>query len=46
MKEEPEKHDRDLLLHGRKRNKVLSLQELQQYGGASFSDPDYIRYMD
>src|SRR6516164_5941503 len=36
-------HDRALLLHGRKRNKVLTLEEVQRYGSDSFSDPDYIR---
>jgi hypothetical protein len=36
-------HDRTLLLHGQKRNKVLTLEEVQQYGSDSFSDPDYIR---
>lgn len=36
-------HDRALLLHGQKRNKVLTLEEVQSYGHDSFSDPDYIR---
>ena len=36
-------HDRALLLHGRKRNEVLTLREVQRYGSDSFSDPDYIR---
>jgi hypothetical protein len=36
-------HDRTLLLHGQKRNKVLTLEEVQRYGSDSFSDPDYIR---
>src|ERR1700751_4428357 len=36
-------HDRALLLHGPKRDEVLSLSEVQQYGSDSFSDPDYIR---
>jgi hypothetical protein len=36
-------HDRALLLHGQKRNKVLTLEEVQRYGSDSFSDPDYIR---
>jgi hypothetical protein len=36
-------HDRALLLHGRKRNEVLTLSEVQRYGSDSFSDPDYIR---
>lgn len=36
-------HDRALLLHGRKRNEVLTLGEVQRYGTDSFSDPNYIR---
>ena len=36
-------YDRALLLHGKKRNKVLTLEEVQRYGNDSFSDPDYIR---
>ena len=36
-------HDRELLLHGPKRNTVLSLAEVHRYGSDSFSDPDYIR---
>jgi hypothetical protein len=36
-------HDRALLLHGSKRNEVLTLSEVQRYGRDSFSDPDYIR---
>jgi hypothetical protein len=36
-------HDRALLLHGPKRNKVLTLEEVRQYGSDSFSDPDYIQ---
>src|SRR5215510_12428049 len=36
-------YDRALLLHGQKRNKVLTLEEVQRYGSDSFSDPDYIR---
>jgi hypothetical protein len=36
-------HDRALLLHGQKRNEVLTLGEVQRYGSDSFSDPDYIR---
>ena len=35
-------HNRDLLLHGSKRNEVLSLAEIEQYGLDSFADPDYI----
>jgi hypothetical protein len=36
-------HDRALLLHGEKRNELLTLEEIQGYGSDSFSDPDYIR---
>jgi hypothetical protein len=36
-------YDRALLLHGAKRNDVLTLGEVQQYGVDSFSDADYIR---
>ena len=36
-------YDRALLLHGRKRNEVLTLEEVQRYGMNSFSDPDYLR---
>jgi len=36
-------HDRALLLHGPKRNKVLTLDEVQRYGSDSFSDPDYVQ---
>jgi hypothetical protein len=35
-------YDRALLLYGHKRNKVLSLHEVRQYGADSFSDPDYV----
>lgn len=35
-------HDRSLLLHGSKRNEVLSLTEIEQYGLDSFGDSDYI----
>jgi hypothetical protein len=35
-------YDRAFLLHGPKRNEVLSLREVQQYGFDSFSDADYI----
>jgi hypothetical protein len=38
-----ERHDRALLLHGSKRNRVLTLGEVQQYGADSFDDPDYLR---
>jgi hypothetical protein len=36
-------YDRALLLHGPKRNEVLTLDEVQQYGLDSFSDADYVR---
>jgi len=36
-------YNRELLLHGSKRNEVLSLVDVQRYGSDSFSDPDYIR---
>ncbi|MGX4801904.1 hypothetical protein [Bradyrhizobium guangdongense] len=36
-------HDRALLLHGAKRNKLLTLEEVRRYGSDSFSDPDFIR---
>jgi hypothetical protein len=36
-------HDRALLLHGLKRNAVLTLREVQQYGLDSFADADYVR---
>jgi len=39
----PGMYNRALLLHGAKRNVVLSLEEVQRYGSDSFSDPDYIR---
>jgi len=35
-------HDRALLLHGCKRNEVLNLAEIEQYGLDSFADADYI----
>jgi hypothetical protein len=35
-------HDRALLLHGAKRNDVLTLAEVEQYGADSFGDPDYV----
>jgi len=38
-----ELHDRALLLHGPKRNAILTLADVQQYGADSFGDPDYIR---
>jgi hypothetical protein len=36
-------YNRELLLHGPKRNEVLSLAEVQRYGSDGFSDPDYIQ---
>src|SRR5262245_34822211 len=36
-------YDRALLLHGSKRNEMLSLAEVQSYGVESFGDPNYIR---
>jgi len=36
-------HDRALLLHGAKRNEVLTLAEVEQYGLDSFADADYVR---
>ena len=36
-------YDRALLLHGLKRDKVLTLEEVRQYGIDSFSDSDYVR---
>jgi hypothetical protein len=35
-------HDRALLLHGCKRNDVLSLSEIEQYGLESFANADYV----
>ncbi len=37
------RHDRALLLHGAKRNAILTLAEVQQYGIDSFGDTDYVR---
>jgi hypothetical protein len=36
-------HDRALLLHGAKRNQVLTLAEVEQYGLDSFADAAYVR---
>jgi hypothetical protein len=36
-------YDRALLLHGAKRNEVLTLEEVQRYGVDSFADAEYIR---
>jgi hypothetical protein len=35
-------HDRAFLLHGSKRNEVLGLLEIEQYGLDGFGDADYI----
>jgi hypothetical protein len=35
-------YDRALLLHGSKRNEMLTLAEIEQYGLDSFADADYI----
>ena len=35
-------YDRALLLHGAKRNEVLSLAEIEQYGLESFGNSDYV----
>ena len=35
-------YDRALLLHGSKRNEVLSLEEIEQCGRDSFANADYI----
>lgn len=36
-------HDRAFLLHGSKRNEILTLDEVRQYGIDSFADADYLR---
>ena len=36
-------YDRALLLHGPKRDEVLTLEEVRQYGIDSFSDSDYVQ---
>lgn len=38
----PPVYNRALLLHGRKRNEVLSLAEIEQYGLDSFGNADYV----
>ena len=38
----PHSYDRAFLLHGPKRNEVLTLAEVQQYGLDSFLDADYV----
>ena len=35
-------HDRAFLLHGPKRNEILTLDEVRHYGTDSFSDADYL----
>ncbi len=35
-------YDRALPLHGSKRNEMLTLSEIEQYGLDSFADADYI----
>ena len=35
-------YGRELLLHGSKRNEVLTLAEIERYGVDSFGEPDYI----
>src|SRR5215472_9071256 len=35
-------YDRELLLHGSKRNEVLTLAEVKRYGLDSFADADYV----
>ncbi|MDA9408154.1 hypothetical protein [Bradyrhizobium sp. CCBAU 45384] len=36
-------YDRALLLHGAKRNEVLTLEEVRRYGSDSFGDAEYVR---
>ncbi len=36
------KYDRELLLLDEKRNDILDLHEVQQYGLDSYDDPDYV----
>ena len=38
----PPVYNRALLLHGRKRNEVLSLAEIEHYGLDSFGNADYV----
>ena len=38
----PHVHDRALMLHGGKRNQVLTLAEVKQYGLDTFADADYV----
>jgi hypothetical protein len=37
-----ERYDRAHLLHGAKRNEILTLDEVRRYGADSFGDPDYL----
>jgi hypothetical protein len=37
-----ETYDRTLLLHGLKRDEILTLDEIQRYGIDGFADPDYV----
>jgi hypothetical protein len=39
---ESERYDRAYLLHGAKRNAILTLDEVRRYGADSFSDDDYL----
>jgi hypothetical protein len=43
VSQRPPRHDRAYLLQGAKRNEILTLQEVRQYGVDSFSDADYLR---
>ena len=38
-------YDRALVLFGPKRNQVLTLEEVWQYGVDSFSDPDLVKIL-
>jgi hypothetical protein len=38
----PHLYDRALMLHGSKRNEVLTLADIKRYGLDSFVDADYI----
>ena len=42
MDDTPRTHDRELLLGGSKRNKVLELWEVHRYGSDSYNDRDYV----
>ena len=41
-RQSPPVYDRAFLLHGVKRNEVLTLAEIERYGLDSFADPDYV----